>query len=381
MTAFSAAFFILWLAALACYAISAYCLGTFLSRNRQRPEHPQHPLPPVTVLKPIRGSDENTYENLKSFVLQDYPACQVVFGIADEDDPARAIVERLVWEYPDRDLELVVSGGTDFPNKKVGNLSAMSRSAKYDILIVADSDMRVGPDYLRELSSGFADPSVGLVTCLYRGSDPGNIGAAFEALTINTDFLPSVVMAERLEGLSFALGATMAVRREALRAIGGFEALGDYLADDYMLGNKVKAAGWGLRMSDYIVDSVQGRESFAGYFTHQLRWGRTYRACRPVGYFFYVLTKGTFFAAMFLAATGFSRLGWTVLLTELAIRYRHAFYIQGRLKGRGVLKYFWLLPVKDLTSTAIWGLSFMGRAIEWKGARFVVDREGRMHRL
>jgi ceramide glucosyltransferase len=383
LTAFSAVFFILWLAALGCYAFSAYCLASFLNRNGRRVAAPPGPgfHPPVTVLKPIMGADENTYLNLKSFIDQDYPVCQLVFGMADENDPARAVVERLVREYPEKELAMAITGRSDYPNRKVGNLAGMYPLAKYDILIIADSDMRVGPDYVKEVSSCFLDGSVGLVTCLYRGSDPENVGAAFEALTINTDFTPSVAMALRVEGLSFALGATMAVRRDALLKIGGFEALKDYLADDYMLGNKVKAAGFELRMSQYVVDSVEGRGSLAGYFMHQLRWGRTYRVCRPVGYFFYVLTKGTFFAAAFLVASGFSALGWAVLLTELALRYSQAFFIDSRLRPRGVRRFYWLLPVKDLAAAAIWALSFTGKVVKWKDSQYEVDKEGRMNRV
>jgi ceramide glucosyltransferase len=282
-------------------------------------------------------------------------------------------------EFPEVETDLVISGREVGVNQTVSNLSNMHEMSRHDIIVVADGDMRVGPGYLRAVAGGFADPSVGMVTCPYRGAYPVDTGAALEALTIDTDFLPSVAVAERLEGLSFALGATMAARKKALDAIGGFKALADYLADDYQFGNKIKKAGYKLLLSRYVVDSIQGRESIGGYFSHQLRWGRTYRACRPNGYFLSVLTKGTAFSVMFLLASGFDGLGWTVFGAGLAIRYVQAAYLEAvYIKGPGVFRYLWLLPIKDMMSFAIWALSFTGSTVKWKGTSFRIDREGRM---
>ncbi len=383
MAALELFFFILWLASLAFYAVSAYSVRAFFIREgRSTGKRPSEGLPSLTVLKPVRGADGHTYENLKSFIMQDYTSFQIVFGVADPSDQGLAVAQRLMAENPDKDISVVVSGRETGPNKKVSNLANMYENAKHDILVIADSDMRVGPDYLGEVADGFHDPSVGLVTCLYRGAYPENLGAAFEALTIDTDFLPSVIVAERLEGLSFALGATMAVRRDALSKIGGFAPLADRLADDYWLGNMVKGAGYGLRLSGYVVDSVQGRESFMGYFSHQLRWGRTYRVCRPKGYFLSVLTKGTAFSLMFLLASGFSPTGWSVVGANLLLRYGQAFYMERVfIKGPGITAWFWLLPVKDVLSALIWLLSFTGDVVTWKDESFKIDREGRMVRL
>lgn len=367
--------FLLWLASIAFYAISAYCLASFYRKKKQTGIN----TPPVTVLKPLKGKDENTYDNLRSFLAQDYPRFQVVFGVADSSDPVIETVRTLIAEFPEVETELVISGREIGVNQKVSNLFNMHEMSKYDIVVIADGDMRVGPGYLRAVAGGFADPAVGMVTCPYRGAYPVDAGSAFEALTIDTDFLPSVAVAERLEGLSFALGATMAARKKALDAIGGFKALADYLADDYQFGNKIKKAGYKLLLSRYVVDSVQGSESVRGYFSHQLRWGRTYRACRPKGYFLSVLTKGTAFSVMFLLASGFSSLGWTVFGAGLGIRFLQASYIEAvYVKGPGVFRYLWLLPVKDLLSFVIWALSFTGNTVKWKGESFRIDREGRM---
>ncbi|MBI5694472.1 MAG: bacteriohopanetetrol glucosamine biosynthesis glycosyltransferase HpnI [Nitrospirae bacterium] len=380
MTVLQAVFFLLWLAAAAFYIISAWCVRSFYMRPRTAMGDAA--LPPLTVLKPVKGADAGTYENFLSFVLQDYPVYQVIFGIADESDPAGEAVRRLISENPALDISLVVTGEPSMPNAKVCNLMGMQAAVKHGILVIADGDMRVGTDYLRSVAAGFADETVGLVTCLYRAANPRDLGSAFEALTINTDFLPSVAVAERLEGLSFALGATMAVRRDALEAIGGLDRLADLLADDYQLGNLVKKAGYNLRLSGYVVDAVQTPETFAGYFSHQLRWARTYRVCRPGGYFLSVLTKGTASSLFFLVATGFSGAGWSVFAANLLIRYAQAVYIEAAyVRGAGVLRYFWLLPLKDVLSFVIWLMSFTGSVVVWKGERFTVDSDGRMLRV
>ncbi len=393
---------LLWLSSAAYYIISAWCLRSFYKSrganfvchserseestvkiiqadSSAAPQNDTPAYPPITVLKPIRGADDALYENLKSFVEQDYPRFQVIFGIAERTDPAYAVAQRLVFEYPEKELLVAETGPPLSPNRKVSNLAAMYAFSKYDIILVADADMRVGRDYLSRVSEGFAGPEVGLVTCPYRGCYPGSVGAAFEALSINADFLPSVTVAERLEGISFALGATMAVRREALERIGSFEALKDFLADDYQLGNKIYKAGYKLSLSRYVVDSVQGRESFREYFAHQLRWGRTYRACRPVSYFFAGLTKGTAIAALFLLASGFSPAGWAVFSADLALRNSLAVRLESKyVKAPGALKYYWLLPLRDLASALTWALSFTGSGVSWKGESFKINREGRM---
>jgi ceramide glucosyltransferase len=371
---------LLWLSAVSYYIISAYCLASFYkNKSPYLPAPDKKNSPSISVLKPIKGADPSLYENLKSFVEQDYPCFQVVFGVSDRSDPAFAVAQRLVSEYPEKEMLLVETGPPRSPNRKVSNLIPMYALAKYDIILVADSDMHVGRQYLSGVSEGFKDPDVGLVTCPYRGCNPKSIGAAFEALTINADFFPAVTVAERLEGVSFALGATMAARREALDRIGGFEALKDFLADDYQFGNKIYKADYKLKLSRFVVDSVQGGESLREYFIHQLRWGRTYRACRPVSYFFAGVTKGTALAALFLMASGFSPAGWALLSVDLALRISLAVWLQRHyVKAPGTLKYYWLLPARDIASALIWFFSFTGSTISWKGESFNIDREGRM---
>jgi len=379
--AVKALLFIVWMASAFYCVMSAWCLASFFRRAKSQLTNPSE-MPPMTVMKPVRGADGDTYENLKSFILQDYPRFQVVFGVGEADDPAAQIIERLIDEHPQLDLQLVVSGVPVGTNMKVSNLHYMDPMAKYGILVIADADMRVGRDYLAALASDFRDPSVGLVTCPYRGAYPGNFGAAFEALTIDTDFLPSVAVAERLEGLSFALGATMAVRREALETIGGFGVLADHLADDYQLGNRVMKAGYRLRLSGYVVDSVGRKESLYGFFSHQLRWGRTYRVSRPAGWFMSGITRLTAISLLFLAATWFSQAGWAVVAAGVSLRYLQAFYVEAFLvRGPGVLGYIWLLPLRDVTGFVVWFLSFTGNRVSWKNGNFRMEKDGTMVRL
>jgi ceramide glucosyltransferase len=376
----SSILFIAWLLSVVYLAVSTWCLSSFYAR-RSSGSPANESLPPVTILKPVRGADADTYDNLSSFVRQEYPEFQVIFGVAGPEDPSVPVIRRIISENPGVDMELVISGEPVGSNLKVSNLHYMMHKARHAILVVADADMRVDEAYLKAVASGFDGPDVGLVTCPYRGAYPEDTGAALEALTIDADFLPSVAVAEKLEGLSFALGATMAVRREALDAIGGFGALADYLADDYQLGNRVKKAGWRLVLSGYVVDSVGRREGLAGFFGHQLRWGRTYRVSRRGGYMMSGITKGAGIALLLLVTTGFSVLGWTVFLANAALRYAQAYFIEAVLVGGpGVRRWLWLLPFRDIAAFIIWAASLVGNRVGWKGSVFRIEKDGRMTR-
>ena len=382
MHAVRTAILALWAASLIYYVLSAYCLSSFFGKARRRAAARKGGFShPVTLLVPMKGADPDSRGNVLRFLRQDYPEYQVIFGVADPADPAAALVRECIAQCPGADAELAVTGASGAANGKVGNLLGMYASARHDIIIIADADIRVGPDYMRAVAAEFGGEDIGLVTCPYRAVSPDGIGAALEALTINTELMPSVAVAQRLEGLSFALGATMAVRREALEAIGGFSVLADYLADDYQLGAKVREKGYALRLSGHVVDSVQGRVSVRGYLAHQLRWGRTYRACRPGGYFMTVITRGTPFALLYLFAAGFAPAGWAVLAAELLLRYSQAVFIEARyVKAPGVMKYVWLLPLRDVLGFMLWAWSFAGSRVSWRGEKFVIGPDGKMKR-
>ncbi|HET6418797.1 MAG TPA: bacteriohopanetetrol glucosamine biosynthesis glycosyltransferase HpnI [Geobacteraceae bacterium] len=347
--------------------ISLYCARDFFSRR----ESGNACLPPVTILKPVKGTDAESFKNFASFCTQDYPLYQIVFAAASPDDPVISVIKNLIERYPGVDIELVVDGRIYGANYKVCNLINAFPKAKYDILIVCDSDIRVNPNYLREVCSGFSDPSVGLVTSLYRSREIRGIATALEALGFTAEMVPNVMVALKLEGLSFGLGASMAVRREALEKIGGFPALVDYLADDYQLGNMVHRAGYRLALSGHFVESVMKRERLPGILSRQLRWARTMRVSRPAGYFASGITQPVPMALLALIASGFSPAGWLAFvllgLTRVIVVFCYSrFFVGDRL----VPRYAWLLPVRDCLAFGTWALSFLGNRVTWRGNRF-----------
>jgi ceramide glucosyltransferase len=325
----------------------------------------------VTILKPVKGMDADSFENFASFCVQDYPLYQLVFAVASPDDPVVPVIKNLIDRYPQVDMELVADKRIYGPNYKVCNLMNAFPKAKYDILIVCDSDIRVEPQYLREVCSKFSDPSVGLVTSLYRSREIRGIATALEAMGFTAEMVPNVMVALKLEGLSFALGASMAVRREALEKIGGFPALVDYLADDYQLGNKVHRAGYSLALSGHFVESVMKRESLKGILSRQLRWARTMRVSRPAGYFASGITQPVPMALLALIVSAFSEAGWMAVFLLGLIRIIVVFcYSRFFVYDRLIPRYLWLLPLRDVLAFGTWALSFLGNRVTWRGNSF-----------
>jgi ceramide glucosyltransferase len=353
-----------------CYGlISLLCGRRFFNRNALAGEF----MPPVTILKPVKGVDAESFENFASFCEQQYPVFQIVFAVAAEDDPAVPVIKRLMAAFRDRDMELVIDSTIHGPNYKVCNLIHAYPRAKHDILIVCDSDIRVGPDYLRQVAGIFRDDSVGLVTSLYRSPGVRNIPTALEAMGFTTEMIPNVMVALSLEGLTFALGASMAVRRDALEKIGGFSALVDYLADDYQLGNMVHRAGYRLELSGYFVESVMKRENLRGILSRQLRWARTMRASRPLGYFASGITQPVPAMLLALLVSRFSPAGWAaVALLALSrvlvgVTFSRVYVRDGLLP-----RYLWLLPIRDLLAFGTWAASFLGSRVVWRSHAFLV---------
>ena len=286
--------------------VSLHCAHDFFSRGEKGCPYK----PPVTILKPVKGMDAESFANFASFCEQDYPEFQIVFAVASASDPAVPVIKSLIDKFPTVDIDLVVDERVYGSNYKVCNLMNAFPRAKHDILIICDSDIRVDANYLREVCSEFSDHSVSLVTSLYRSREIRGIATALEALGFTAEMVPNVMVALKLEGLSFALGASMAVRREALEKIGGFQALVDYLADDYQLGNMIHRAGFRVALSGHFVESVMKRESLKGILSRQLRWARTMRASRPFGYFASGITQPVPAAILAITASGFSSAGW-----------------------------------------------------------------------
>src|SRR5947208_8619835 len=286
--------------------------------RRARRERRGGALPPVTVLKPLKGPGVELYENLASFCRQSCPSYQIVFGVADPLDPAVTVVQRLRRDFPERDIVLAVGSGRG-TNRKVANLEHMMPYARHDVLVMSDSDIRVRPDYLRTMVAPLADPAVGLTTCLYRGRGNFGLPSLVESLFINTDFVPNALVAQWVQPFRYAFGASIAVKRAALERLGGFASFAVYLADDYQLGRRVADAGNRLVLLPYVVETTLDSVTLRDVWRHQVRWARTYRVCQPVGWFCSVVTHATLWGLLPAGVIG-GTVGLTVMAFALAAR-------------------------------------------------------------
>jgi ceramide glucosyltransferase len=378
-----------FVAILGCLASSAYyliCLWSAAAFLRRRHALGRKDtsvlLPPVSILKPLKGTDPDIYESFRSHCLQDYPEYEIIFGVSDPADPAIASVEQLQREFPSRAIRLVVSQNQLGANVKVSNLEQMLQAARYQHLVVNDSDIRVERNYLRRVLLPLADEHVGMVTCLYRGVAASTFGSRLEALGISTDFCAGVLVARQLEGgLRFGLGSTLAFRRSDLERIGGFHSIVDYLADDYELGRRIAALGMQVVLSEVVVGTHLPAYDLRGFVAHQLRWARGVRDARAGGYIGLVSTYGLMWALLNLIAAHAAPWSWAVLGAIGLLRFAVALAV-GKfvLQDDHLLKNLWLLPVRDLIAVAVWIASFTGHTVTWRGDRFELEN-GRLIRI
>jgi ceramide glucosyltransferase len=339
-------------------------------------------LPPVSILKPLKGTDPDIYESFRSHCLQDYPEYEIIFGVSDPDDPAVASVQQLQREFPGRVIQMVVSPNKLGPNVKVSNLEQMLPAARFKHLIVNDSDIRVESDYLRRVIAPLADERGGMVTCLYRGIAASTLGSRLEALGIGTDFCAGVLVARQLEGgLRFGLGSTLAFRRDDLERIGGFRSFVDFLADDYELGRRIAGLGLQVVLSDVVVETHLPAYDLRGFLSHQLRWARGVRDSRAGGYVGLVSTYGLVWALLALLAARAAPWSWAVFGVTAMLRVAVAVAV-GRsvLRDARLLKNLWLLPLRDLVGVSVWAASFAGSTVTWRGDRFRL-KKGRLVRI
>jgi ceramide glucosyltransferase len=360
-----------------CYYLACiFAARRFFSRP---PVGKPSPLPPASIMIPLYSKDFEAYENYVSFCLQNYADYQIIFGVQDEDDSSIPVIQRLIAEFPAKDITLVIDAGVIGQNPKVNNLNNMLKAAKHEVIVLVDSDIRVVADYLTSVVSELAEERVGLVTCLYRAGKAPNFGAKLVALGITGEFAPGVLVAWFLEGLSFALGATIATTRKHLQGIGGFEAIADYLADDFMLGKLVSQAGYDVRLSSHIVEIVLPPTTLRSMMQHQVRWARTIKASRPWGYFGSIVTHGVLFAMLLALASQGSALGLAILAMTLFTRVvmNYTVAIQ-RLDDHLLRQNFWLAPLRDLLGFLFWCLGQMGKTVEWRGRTFKLIEDGKM---
>ena len=333
--------------------------------------------PPVSILKPVKGVDPRMDAGFRSHCLQQYAGeFELIFGVNEMSDEAVAEVEKLRSEFPALRIELVECTARLGNNGKLSNLTQMLPHARFEHVLVNDSDIVVGPRYLDEVMRFFANPRVGLVTAPYVGRAEKSLWARLEALGIATDFMPGVLTARKLEGgIRFGLGSTLATSRLALATIGGFESLVDALADDYELGARMAKAGYVVELAPEIVETTVPAYTLGGFADHQLRWSRSTRDSRRGGYLGLGLTYALPWAMLTMIASGFALWSFTLLSLALLARVSVALVIGvGLLRDGQVLRDLWLLPVRDCFGLLFWAWSYAGDTVMWRGERFHLQR-------
>jgi ceramide glucosyltransferase len=327
---------------------------------------------PVSILKPVRGKDPEFLEAIRTHALQQYPEFEILFGIRRQDDPARAEVERLIREFPALRIRLVLCTSSA-PNLKVGSLIDLAREARHPILIANDSDISVPPGYIRDVTAPLTDPAIGLVTCLYR-AEACDWPSRFEALGIATDFAPSTLVAQLFGVSDFGLGSTLAFRRTDLDRIGGFQAIADYIADDYQLGHKLHSLGLRNVISNVVVSTRLSSGGWLGAWRHQLRWARTVRLSGGAGYLGLPIT----YASLWVLIAALCGL-WPAALLLLAIRLAMATVCGWcLLRSSDVLKYCYAIPARDLWGVAVWAAGLFGQTVIWRDQRLTLDADGKI---
>lgn len=370
----------------ACYSVLTLT-AVLVWRLRRPTLHPRI-MPPATLLKPLCGAEHGLYERLRSFCQQNYREFQIVFGVRDPADPALIVVQRLQEEFPSLPIEVVASSQLHGSNYKISNLINMVAHARHDVLIIADSDTFVGPDYLRSVTAPLLDRSVGLVTCPYRDVPTARIWSRLGAMYINEWYMPSVLFAWLFGSGCYASGQTLCLRRQTLQAIGGFQAVTNHLADDHRLGELIRGTGLKIVLSPTTVLAEHDEPDLDALTRHELRWMRTIRMLRPWSFRLIFLT---FSLPMAIGGFALSAAAAEPMLT-LTARWLLAIVVAARLgvhfahrirsaqsSQRSALADLWLLPVRDALLGWYWFVSFLSSRISWRGGEFDVDADGIMH--
>ncbi len=362
------------------YLLAIYCAWDYFRNNCADESMPDFGLPPVSVLKPVRGVDANAYENFASFCLQNYSDYEILFAVADADDPVLPLIAKLQRDFPDRAIRLIADIPQLGPNRKLNNLAALSRVAAYEILVISDSDVRVDPLYLRRVAAKFSNPSVGAVTAFFRSRVESSLGATLEALVLPTETVPNALVARKIEGkVRFAFGWTMATTKTHLKAIGGFEDMVQVHSDDFELGNRIAARGLAIELLPVPVEMVFPRESIGTFLRHELRWAIGLRSVRPAGYWGLLFTFGLPWTilAMLVAPTAGCAVGYAS--SYLFLRLLQV-WITGAwgLDDAVTRKSWWLTPVRDALNFCVWLAGFFTNEIEWRGIKYKVKKGNKL---
>jgi ceramide glucosyltransferase len=359
------------------YLLSLYCIVEYFRAVRRLPPRSDAFAPPASILKPIRGMDREAYENFASYCRLNYPQYELLFAVADADDPAIPIIERLRRDFPDRQIRLVSSIERLGENNKINSYCRLVKEAKYDLLVMTDSDVRVEAGYLREVAAPFTDPAVGGVTSFYRCKGGGTLAADLDMLGMCADSVPSALVARRLEGkVQFAFGWTMATTKKHLAEIGGWEAMVNYHSDDFELGNRIARQGYRVELMRQPVWMVFPEENLREFLTHELRWSIGLRNVRPAGYAGMIFTHGlpwALLAALVAGAAGWIGVAVFYLAAYLVLRLSVAWAagVWG-LGDKAIAPKLWLVPVRDAISAVVWVVGFFSDKIRWRGLEYRV---------
>jgi ceramide glucosyltransferase len=368
---------ILALCPLVYYLLSLYNIIGYFRGIRRLPPRDDVFAPPVSILKPVRGLDSEAYENFASYCRLHYPTYEIIFAVSDPGDPVVPVIEKLQRDFPETRIRLTTSVEPLGQNNKVSNLYRLVREAEYELLVMTDSDVRVGPDYLRELVAPFADPSVGAVTCFYRCAGGGTLAAHLAMLGMCSDSLPSALIARRLEGgMQFAFGWTMATTKERLAEIGGWESMADHHSDDFELGNRIARGGHRVEIMREAVSVVFPEETLKQLFDQELRWAIGLRNVRPIAYGGMIFTHGlpwALLAAIIAVTAGWPGLAVSYLMVYLVLRISVAWTagVWG-LRDETIIGKLWLVPLRDAISATVWMAGLLSDRIKWRGSEFRV---------
>jgi ceramide glucosyltransferase len=353
------------------YLVMIFAAWRFFRRsNRPRPDF----TPPVSVLKPVRGLDPEAYQNFASFCRQDYPQYEILFAVGSEQDPAAPVIRQLIADFPALPIRLLVGPPKIGSNDKVNKLCAMARAARHPVLVLSDADIRVGPDHLRRIVAPFRDPGVGTVTSLFTGIAQPALWPELEAINLSTDFMPSILLAQLIEGVHFAMGATIAVSRQCLDTIGGFDGLAAEAADDYQLGYRTARHGRKVELVDAAVKTWCCPASLEEFYVQRLRWSIMARQARPAGYFGLIVTQGlpwTLLAAV-VAPSHLIALGFVSAYFILRMAAVWTIGIWG-LHDDLLKRRWWLVPIWDIFAFVIWLHSLFWSRVRWQGAEYRVS--------
>jgi ceramide glucosyltransferase len=363
-------------APLAYYLAAAFAALRFFRRERAREIGSFAPR--VSLLKPVHGVDFSSYENFASFCTQEYPDYEILFGVGDAADPAVPLIQRLIAEFPRRRMNLFIGAEQVGANRKVNMQERLAREAQHEILALTDGDVRVSPTYLREVVAPFADQQVGAVTSFYRAIAQPNLGAELEAVGAASDFFAGVLMANSMEGITFALGASIVTTKKWIAKIGGFAAIADMHSDDYELGYRIAKAGGQILLSRQAVWTMYPAQSIRGFWQHQLRWARTVRMCRPLSFAALIFTHGLPWAVLAALIAPAPWIAAAYLAAYLVLRLTMAWTVGVWGVQDAVLRRkLWLVPPRDAIYFVVWLASFVSNRIHWGGEEYTM-KKGRL---